>query len=431
MAGPEKEQGQTPKTGGKGREAVLTAILVVVSLAFGFVFAEAAFRGYLYYTEPAKFMFVRNLDHPEFGVYDKSHWEFDRDFGFNYPPGRVIAYTHIKNGRVTNCLKIDTINKRGNIGRIKGTYADADLKVLVFGDSFPAFTINYHTFPSKLQKVLSERLGKKVHVVNFGRDGYGILQMFDLAATKIPEWKPDLVIFTFITDDLTRVRIWRTSVEVNGEPRILTTIEPNPNPSVDRSQDTFVRNPAATLDWCKRVRKHGGTDPLVRKLEFAYRRMAREAGYWFPDPLSLTHSFLLARLIYRDPYRTSQKQESFFIPKITYDDYSVDKRFMGKVAAIQKTKVPYVLVHLPIYPEIIKGKEMVPGPHDEALWKSLEKITRHTAYRLTNYLKMPLKDAEKMNASPTNFHPSPWGMDLYANAIAEALIRNGVVGEKP
>jgi len=74
----------------------------------------------------------------------------------------------------------------------------------VFGDSWAAFQQENRNWPLFLQDVLEARLGKKVHVVNFGRDGYGILQMFDLAATKIVEWKPDLVLFTFITDDLSR-----------------------------------------------------------------------------------------------------------------------------------------------------------------------------------------------------------------------------------
>jgi hypothetical protein len=32
-----------------------------------------------------------------------------------------------------------------------------------------------------------------------------------------------------------------------------------------------------------------------------------------------------------------------------------------------------------------------------------------------------------MNAAPDNFHPSLWGMELYANAVAEALVRNELV----
>ena len=95
-----------------------------------------------------------------------------------------------------------------NIGPIEGTYEDAEFRVLVLGDSWSAFT--NRTSPGLIfLKDLEELLGVNVEVVNFSRDGYGILQMFDLAADVIDVWEPDLTVFAFITNDLARVRTWR------------------------------------------------------------------------------------------------------------------------------------------------------------------------------------------------------------------------------
>ncbi|HEY9081029.1 SGNH/GDSL hydrolase family protein [Magnetovibrio sp.] len=407
---------------------IVNVALVILSTLVSFVTVEIGYRFYLNFDNHEKFFAARNREHPTFGLYDKSHWEYDKDFGFVYPPGREITYTGIRDGKVSQCNLIQTINERGNIGPIRGSYEKADLKVLVFGDSFPAFYVAGQTFPMRMQDILSERLNLDVHVVNFGRDGYGILQMFDLAAAKISEWKPDLVVFTFITDDLTRIRIWRTVTEINGESRVLTTGEPNPNPSIDRANDTFVLNAKANWDWCQENLKTQTENPLIRDLEFQYRRMAREAGYAFPDPYSLKYSFLLARVLTGDAYDMGEK-EVFRIPKIDYNDYQTDQQFMKKVQIVKDTGVPMAIIHLPIYPEVIENKEMIPGQHDEELWASLERVTGQNVLPLTQYMPMPLKDAEKMNASPTNFHPSPWGMDLYANAIADALMKNGYLSQ--
>jgi len=40
-------------------------------------------------------------------------------------------------------------------------------------------------------------LGRRVSILNFWRDGYGILQTIDLAVGEVPRWKPDLVLMNF------------------------------------------------------------------------------------------------------------------------------------------------------------------------------------------------------------------------------------------
>jgi hypothetical protein len=50
-----------------------------------------------------------------------------------------------------------------------------------------------------------------------------------------------------------------------------------------------------------------------------------------------------------------------------------------------------------------------------------------TVLRTTDYIQMPVPQAERMNTAPDDFHASLWGMELYANAVAEALARNGLV----
>ena len=79
-------------------------------------------------------------------------------------------------------------------------------------------------------------------VINFGRDSYGMLQMFHLANAMTKEFKPDLIIIAFITNDLTRARFWRTVNYIKGEKRLLTTTQPICKAALRNSIDTTMND---------------------------------------------------------------------------------------------------------------------------------------------------------------------------------------------
>src|SRR5262249_32769219 len=146
------------------------------------------------------------------------------------------------------------INDLGNTGRIKGAYADAALRILVFGDSWTGQPDERLTWPDALQDILERQLGHAVHVVNFGRDGYSLLQMFDLAAVKADHWKPDLAVIAFITDDLRRARFWRTKTIIEGRERIMSTVTPSPHPDEHAASDLYFMHSQASHEWCEKAR---------------------------------------------------------------------------------------------------------------------------------------------------------------------------------
>lgn len=306
-----------------------------------------------------------------------------------------------------------------------GDYASADLKVAVFGDSFPAFSVGGMTFPSRLQDVLSDGLGKSVHILNFGRDGYGVIQIFKLAAARIAEWKPEFAIITFTTDDLTRVPIWRTSTILNGEERILTTVIPDPTPPPGTFQDTLVIDSRITAGWCEKARASSESDPMVQSLEFKFRRMIREAGYAFPDPLSFTHSFLAAKLIHGNSY--SANEERFMIPRLAIRDYADSDSLRESIQALEGLGVPYIIVHLPISDEVASGRKAILSPGQKALWLSLERLAGRKVLAVSDFVDKPVPDPHRMDYSPTNKHPSQWGMKLYAGAVTRMLEQEGLI----
>lgn len=415
----------------KLRPLLLNLAMTAVSVGIGLVLVEGGYRLYLWATTPPPAPIAVEGPAPTYSFYNRSHWEFDREFGYRYPPGRRLLHGSVTDGRLSTCDEIDTINARGNIGPIRGDYDSAELKILLFGDSFPAFITDGETFPSILQTVLRDQAGVDAHVVNFGRDGTGVLQMFDLAAAMVPEWKPDLVIVTFISDDLDRVRIWRTVTEVDGEPRILVTDHPDPRPGLERAADAFVLFPEASRDWCDATLAAGGTAPELDALNQRYLRMRAHAVRPRPDYLTLGHSFTLGRVLTGNPFETvRQAGRPWSLPRVALRDYRDDPGFVAAMRALEESGVPMLLIHLPIAPELMEGQPMLLGFQQE-LWRSLEAATGQRSHRLADHIVPPLDDPLAMSHQPTDHHPSPFGMRVYAHAITRILAAEGVLPELP
>lgn len=414
------------------RAILLNTLLLALSVIVGLLAVEASYRAYLWVASPRPAVVAAPTDDPppSFSFYDKSHWEYDDRFGFRYPAGRKLLIGSVTDGKLVSCDEIDTINARGNIGPIRGDYDKAGLKVLLFGDSFPAFITDGETFPSRLQAVLQDKAGVDAHVVNFGRDGTGILQMFDLAAAKVPEWKPDLVIVTFISDDLDRVRIWRMPTWIDGEPRLLVTDRADPDPDLGSATDAFILFPEADRAWCDRTLANGGTAPELTTLNARYLRMRQQAARARPNYLSLNHSFVFSRIAMGNAFARTSPGGAWQLPRVQLSDYRDDAGFVAALASLRESGVPLLLIHLPIAPELAEGSAMLLG-NQAALWDSLEAATGRPTYRLADYIDPPLADPLAMSHKPTDHHPSPFGMQVYANAITRIMAEAGILPAVP
>jgi hypothetical protein len=397
--------------------------LVLLGITMALVLSEAAYRVRLYFVgQPHRF--VRGAANG-FSVIDRPMWIYDEQFGYVYPKGERIHFTHITKGRVVACSFWTGFNEQGNIGVVEGDYATADLKILVFGDSFTATVYDGIGWPLLLQRRLSQRLRRTVHVVNFGRDGYGILQMFDLAAAKIPEWKPHLAILAFITDDLQRRRFWRTVANINGRWRYLVSPDPTPTPDLARAYDIALYHPEATSNWCQSMKGTDSRDRVLDEIVEVYK-LGRGTGETRTENiLTLRHSYLLARVKHRDPFRGLPGASSF--PKIDHATYADDARFVEGLRAIEATGVPYVVVHLPRYEELKEGREYLLDDQQGALLRSLAEVTGKRVLETTQHIRLPVEQPERLIKSPDDHHPALPSFHLYAEAVAEMLVRNGLV----
>jgi lysophospholipase L1-like esterase len=400
-----------------------TCILIVAGAGMGFVLSELAYRIYLVkVAAPQRF---ERAVKSGYAVNDKPMWIYDEQFGYVYPKGDTIGIASISGGKVTACSSYKEFNREGNVGKIVGDYAAANVKILAFGDSFTATSHNGITWPLLLQERLAKRLGRTVNVVNYGRDGTGLLQMFDMAAAKTAERKPkpDLAIIAFITNDLQRVRFWRAVTKVDGHWRHLVSPEPTPNPDPAKSYDTAMYHPEATPEWCRKMKETGQRDHVITELDEVYNSGIGVGEERSADVFSLRHSYLIARVLHGDPFRGIGGR--FLFPVVNYDTYAEDLRLMKSIKELEASGVPYVLFHFAFYPEFKAGREYIMNHDESRLLKSLEQVTGKRIFETTPYIDLPVPDPERLIQSPDNFHPSLPGLELYADAMAEMLVREG------
>lgn len=401
---------------------IINVSLMLLSIIFTMAFSEIAYRLYLMQRINVSKESEITEDALNYSAVDDVLTEFNLDFGYSYVANKSNNGVLVHKGYPVMCTQA-TINELGNTNRIKGNYEDATLKILIFGDSFTANTnLNGITWPDLLQDELEARLNQDVHVINFGRGAYGILQMFDLARTKVEELKPDLVIFAFITSDLVRARFWRTVNVINGEKRDFVMTEPSEEADLKKSIDSTVVNSMITREWCEDmlVASHKD-DALLKALNKEFILRKREHY----DPVefnSLSTSFIFNRIVHNDPFRGFIPS---LIPRFSETSYAADSRFIENVNHINQSSIPYYLIHLPTYDDL-KAGEYELGEQEQSLFESFQEVTGKQIINFMEYApghdSINLDDLEKLFLSPYDRHPSLEGIRFYAEVVTEILI---------
>ena len=353
---------------------------------------------------------------PLLGVYNRSLWRFDAVEGFQYVTDPIFI-THIGNGRITGCQQIPAINKYGSPGLAEGSYEDAEIKIALFGDSFSVFPDpDNMTWVNYLQRDLQEKLGRSVFVLNQARDGTGLLQMFDVAAAKVPKLRPDLAIIAFATNNMFAPRIWRVEKVINGEPRVITTFEPTETPDFASSYETYILHPKAQGQWCEEHKNGGELDRVGLEIIDKYLRFRPQRFSVFTP----WHSFLWQRIVHGDAFYS--KGERSFGPTTSANSMEKDGRLIAAIKTLESAGIPYILVHLPFYPEVKSGEEYsVPAATEIA--REIGRLSGRRVHGLLDYIPRPISNPERMNHSPENLHPSTWGMQMYADAVGKIVFK--------
>ncbi|THB67964.1 MAG: hypothetical protein D6E12_07475 [Desulfovibrio sp.] len=390
-------------------------ILVLASVALSVFCLEALFRVYLSLNFSS---LVR--DNKTVRVHSASFWEYDREFGYSYPVNGATHMALIRDNEVVLCQP-QRSDSLGNPGRT-ALVENPEHTVFVFGDSFTAYPMGEDgdaTWPGLLQAALNES-GKSVRVVNYSRDGIGILQMIDLASATVEEERPDLVILAFITRDLTRARIWRASRQTGlGDTEAVTSIDPE----LSYAPRTFGRNSfidqRADHAWCERAMAQGRDEPMLKEMLDTYAAVARSeadrfGGNW---PWSLSTSYLYLQLRHGDPFR--ELRFSSRTMGIDLLDYGGDPGFMAGIEVLQRSGADVLLVWLPMHPEAAGGAHVL-TEQEQALADSLLELSGFPLFDLTP--AEPLgADADPYYLRPADEHPTLAGYEWFAAELVDEV----------
>jgi len=423
---------------------VLTVcILVLVS----FVLTEIGYRIYMHY-DLKRTMSSAQPDSDEIiGFNSFPHaMVYNATYGHDFYSGGFVTGA-IKGNRFDFCERRDIFAADGNMRPRVISEGSTARTVLLFGSSFTLTTDESGATASDIAAaMLTERLGRSVHIVNFSRGSFGILQMLDMARAKVRAYQPDLILFVFNTSDISRPRSWPIFKEM-GDGYYHFYMSRSPDPRDIRVQTARLSSQVVsalfTPIWCKTMMAakvaHDKIrlvdDPTVKATVEHFKVLSHlvTAPHHNIDLKEMTTSYVWLQLRYGNPYHDTEAFAAGENPigPITVNDFRRDPGFLSGLAFLTSSGIPSSFVHLPSYAEMKSGEEFkfgihgVPAEREEKLVASLREATGHPIASLLSYMRPPIADAETLvnGALPPHmdWHPSASGTQRIGSALASLI----------
>ncbi len=220
------------------KKTLLQNILIaIISILLTYGILEVAYRLYQYYE-----LTSRSLNYYSIQTVEAPLYLFDEQIGYRYKPNSELRYRRFTGDNDPMLSNSISINKHGHVSQSDYTVAKPsdEFRIAVLGDSFAASITNDIPWPTFLEKKLNNDEDLKrylgvstIRVLNFGMDGTGIVQWPNVYEYEAQRFDPDLVIVDFITDDILRKFIWRTTVEPTSSTSIYQLVLTCSSPPAD------------------------------------------------------------------------------------------------------------------------------------------------------------------------------------------------------
>lgn len=391
-------------------ERTLQIVVPMLSILITLFVLEWSYRLKLLYDRPLLY---------NYPVTSQVAAEFDEKYGVHPKANLEVFDCFIRDGRVAWGWVEARSNRDGLAGKTTlEEYRNADVRVLVFGDSFSEWNRGGATWPDLLQQHLDKQFGRKFAVLNYARSAYGVLQMLDLAADTINENRPDLVIISVIGDDFTRARWWVRELDKDGIIRLVLSSRKDDFDDYHFASDQELVVPEATRSWCeKQLAGQAHDDPILEKANRQFAKIATEMNNVRKGVplLSWSHSFLYKRIITGNPFSVDS-----YLPRLSITDFRQDKRARDDVRRIRMTGAQLLLVYLPLGQEL-RERRVVATRQERSLMNSLENMlgTRFHLIQREYNGKLP----EKIDLLPQNGHPNRRGLQFYSGVISQMAAR--------
>jgi hypothetical protein len=393
------------------RRAAVLLLLVFLPL----VGAEIVYRVYL------QRMLAHKDNSLSYHLTPSVYVEYDERHGERLKPSSECWVSYVEGGRLIWGTTVSRSNRDGLGGRTTlAELAAADTKVLVFGDSFTHWNQGGVAWPDLLEDNLRRASGKNVRVADFARGAYGVLQMLDLAADEAEELHPDLIVIAVISHDFQRARWWCKEIRKDGFIRWMLSSRKDEFLDYRYAADEMLISPAATHEWCQRRLAGGGAGPedpvlAAANAQFAKIRDEVVAVRRNFHPFALDRSYLLRRIVHRDPF----DQGLNTIPQVSWDDFAEDARTRENLRRLRATGIPLLFLYLPNADEM-RVRQVLTDRQTRRLMASLERLSGQPLRLLQKEYQGSVP--AKMNLLPYDAHPNRDGLQLYADAAAPLIL---------
>jgi hypothetical protein len=378
------------------KSKIASLVLLLASTAATFVVVEIAFR-----------LSLDRKSKIAYSAASNSIYRYNAEFGYEYAPNSSAKVVLVRGGEVVRTTEV-RVGPYGNLGDGVKSWTNEDFKIAVFGDSFTANPVAYNLWTDYLAAPLSTAIKKNVSVMNLARDGFGLLSIVHLAARSIDSLKPDLVIFAFIADDLTRARFWRTNIRTNNVERIVVSAQQSPTPAADSVQDVMVLNPEIGI---------ASNADVMDKLNNQFKKLQDESIH--SGIARYTTSFLLNRIRYGEPYFSLRKIPQ--MPRVSINDFRNDEQFAEDVRTLRSSNIPILFVLLPVFEDFVAGAVQM-NDQQRLLFESFKALAKNEIINLQNESEKPPPPFERFFLYPHDPHPSELGAQWYADGIAKAIL---------
>lgn len=198
------------------RQVFINTAIVLFTLLFMTVLFEV---GYRLITHAQ----AHNSYEPyEFWWVDRDIYRFDEATGYGYAPDTTARLTKTGADGVGLFANNISINAAGHVSTQPDEPAGDDVyTIALIGDSFTAGVYSPVPWGDLLETTLNEDAAflenvgaQRVDVINYGREAIGIVQFAAIYEAEVRNISPDLVIVSFISEDVRRRFLWRGGVTV-------------------------------------------------------------------------------------------------------------------------------------------------------------------------------------------------------------------------
>lgn len=383
--------------------AGLLAVVIIVAV---YCASEVCYRLYLYHE------FTQSPDvytRYEFSTTEAPLYLLDTKTGYSYAPNLSLHFRLY--GNANNLERENTLHSN-NYGHIEmendATERQAgEFRIAIIGDSFSATPTSDIPWPTELQQQLNQDKQLKTasgsrffKVINFGLDGTGLSQWPSVYENRVKSFHPDLVIISFISNDLLRRFMYRSTITIGDGDQVMISCSSLPASLTNKdclNAYSFVVDPASSASAQKIVR-------IKREL---LRAQISQLPWRTPAP-EFWRMLLKGRFLGQPRLRIPAASLPFF--------GSEEKALTASGQAVREIASQQSALMILYHPTFEECLAKQPAP------LGAEFMRRESNIPIENMLQyLPIdtsrEELQKWYNGPYDWHPSNYGAAIYAKAV--------------